>query len=85
MLRTMPILDVEIVGRLTEGMHRDLARRIADAAGEVLGSGPQATWVKLRFLDEHAYAENGGGLPSGVRPVLVSVLQGGADDRGRLA
>lgn len=70
----MPILDVEIVGPVPASARPDLARRIADAAGGVFGSGPQNTWVKVRFLEEDAYAENMGGPPPGVRPVLVSVL-----------
>ncbi|MGZ3697276.1 MAG: tautomerase family protein [Bdellovibrionota bacterium] len=68
----MPILDVEIVGASdAEG----LARRLADAAGIVLGSAAGGTWVKLRFLPRENYAENGD-LPARVQPVFVSVLLG---------
>ena len=71
----MPILDVELVGPVPERVRSGLARRIADGAGEALGSRPQGTWVKLRFLPVEAYAENAGGPPAGAQPVLVSVLQ----------
>ena len=71
----MPTLDVEIVGEVSGDVGQGLAQRLADATGEVLGSRSQGTWVKVRFLEEEAYAENGGGPPDGVLPVLVSVLQ----------
>lgn len=71
----MPILDVEIVGPVPEEVRSGLARRVADAAAAALDTRPQCTWVKLRLLDEDAYAENAGGPPAGVRPVFVSVLQ----------
>ena len=67
----MPILDVELTGE-TPADSAGLARRIADAAGDVFGTPPSRTWVKLRSL--HAYAENGAGPPAGVQPVFVSVL-----------
>ena len=72
---TMPILDVEVVGPVPESLSQDLARRIADAAGEALQSRPQGTWVRLRFLSEDAYAENGSGPGKGLCPVLVSLLE----------
>jgi phenylpyruvate tautomerase PptA (4-oxalocrotonate tautomerase family) len=81
----MPILNVELVGEVPDSVRRGLARRIADAAGEVLGSRPQGTWVTLRFLGQDAYAENAGGPPPGARPVLVSVVQAEPPSGGALA
>lgn len=71
----MPVLDVEIVARPGETITDDLARRIADLAGEVFQTPPGRTWVKLRTLPAAHYAENGGGPPEGVYPVFVSVLK----------
>jgi hypothetical protein len=68
----VPILAVTLVGPLAVA-REGLARRIADAAGEALGSRTHGTWVRLSFLDAGDYAENGG-PPHGVLPVLVSVL-----------
>ena len=69
----MPILDVEIVGEpVTDA---SLARRLADAAGAVLKSRPQGTWVRVRTLAFAHYAENEGGPPPGVSPVFVTVLK----------
>ena len=65
----MPILDVDIVG----AADLDLAQKIADAAGRVFHTPAGETWVRLRSPE--AYAENGGTLPEGVRPVFVSVLK----------
>ena len=69
----MPIVDVEIVGPLAEAARAGLAQRIADAIGVALNSRPQGTWVKVRFLDDGAYAESGAGPPEGAKPVFVSV------------
>ncbi len=80
----MPIVDVEIVGAPEARLRDGLARRIADAAGEVLRSRPGGTWVRLRYLDAAHYAENGG-APEGVRPVLVSVLQAVVPDGDALS
>lgn len=71
----MPILHVEIVGDLPEDVRRGLARRLADAAGDVLHSRSQGTWVQVRFVPRDAYAENGGDPETPVLPVLVRVLK----------
>lgn len=81
----MPILHVEVVGPLPDDVARGLAPRIAEAAGRALASRPQGTWVKLHFLDEDDYAENGGGPPPGARPVFVTVLQADLPPRSTLA
>lgn len=80
----MPILDVEFVGDV-DGERSELAARLADAAGAVFDSPPQETWVRLRFLPEDEYAENGGGPEAGVRPVFVTVLLGSPPDQETLA
>ena len=71
----MPILNVEVVGPMTDARRMNLAQRLAESAGRVLGSRPHDTWVKVTFLAEDAYAENGGGPPDASYPVLVSLLQ----------
>jgi len=71
----MPIVDVEIVLRPGESMRAGLAAEIADRCGEVFGSPPGNTWVKLRPIPCDHYAENGGGPPDGVYPVFVLVLK----------
>jgi phenylpyruvate tautomerase PptA (4-oxalocrotonate tautomerase family) len=68
----MPILHVELVGPAPKA---GLARRIADAAGEVFGTPAGQTWVRLRRVPLSDWGENGAALPKGVRPVLVSVLK----------
>ncbi len=78
----MPIVDFEIVVPDGEALATDLAQRLADAAGDVLGTESRRTWVRLRTLDETHYAENDGQEP-GVRPVFVTVLRAvrpGPDD-----
>jgi phenylpyruvate tautomerase PptA (4-oxalocrotonate tautomerase family) len=68
----MPILDVELVLAPGETPVSDLAGRLADAAGEVLGTEARRTWVKLRFIEANLYAENGGAA-EGMYPVFVTV------------
>jgi phenylpyruvate tautomerase PptA (4-oxalocrotonate tautomerase family) len=72
----MPILDIEIIDDDPPRGHypRAAARAIADEVGAVLGSGPSATWVKLRYLPRDSYAESGGDVPHEIRPTFVSVL-----------
>jgi phenylpyruvate tautomerase PptA (4-oxalocrotonate tautomerase family) len=69
----MPILDIEIVGATSEELTS--AQPLANAAAEVLKTGPSRTWVKVRGLKLSQYAENGG-MPAECRPVFVSVLVG---------
>jgi phenylpyruvate tautomerase PptA (4-oxalocrotonate tautomerase family) len=73
----MPIVDVEIVG--SESVGRDLAARLAEMAGQVFGSPPASTWVRVRLLPRHLYAENATELGCGV----CDRSQGPATDRQR--
>jgi len=69
----MPILDVEVVIAPGELLEAGLARRLAGTAGEILGSEPGGTWVKVRTLPSEQYGENGD-PQADLRPVFVSVL-----------
>ena len=69
----MPIVDVEIVG--SDSVETDLAARLADMAGQVFGSPPAGTWVRVRLLPRHLYAENGTETPDGWHSVFVTVLK----------
>jgi phenylpyruvate tautomerase PptA (4-oxalocrotonate tautomerase family) len=71
----MPIVDVEIVLLPGESMRSGLAAEIANRCGQVFGSPPGSTWVKVYGLPRGHYAENGGGPQAGVDPVFVSVLK----------
>ena len=75
----MPMLEIEVVGAMPRRVRDGLARRLADAAGDALGSRPSSTWVRLRILEAEDYAENGSDragsdAPHGELPVFVSVL-----------
>jgi phenylpyruvate tautomerase PptA (4-oxalocrotonate tautomerase family) len=69
----MPIVDVEIVG--ADPVASDLASRLADVAGKVFGSSPATTWVRVRLLPQHLYAENHTASPEGWHSVFVTVLK----------
>jgi phenylpyruvate tautomerase PptA (4-oxalocrotonate tautomerase family) len=70
----MPILDVDIVVADDEVLDAALPSQLADAAGEVFGAVAGSAWVRVRPVPRAQYAENGGGPPEGVHPVLVRVL-----------
>lgn len=73
----MPILDITIVGEQPAS-----AARIAEVAGDVLGTEPSFTWVSLHRVSE--YAENRVAAPPS--PVIVRVLlRRVPDDRASLA
>lgn len=69
----MPILDVRIVGSERD-FPDDLSQRMADAAGNALGSRQRGTWVHITFIPGRHYAESQG-QDAGVAPVIVSLLQ----------
>jgi hypothetical protein len=71
----MPILEVEVVTHPGETLPAGLASVIADQVGEIFGSNPGGTWVRLRTLAASAYAEDGGGPEPGIFPVFVSILK----------
>lgn len=79
----MPIVDIEQVA--DAGLEPGLARRLADRLGDVFGTGPGRTWVRLRRLEAEHYAEND--VPDlMVRPVFVDVtLAELPDDLSELA
>src|SRR4030042_2959922 len=70
----MPILDVEIVLHPREKVRPTLAKELADRAGEILGSAPGGTWVKVHPIPAERYAEGpGDGLE--LTPVFVTILK----------
>lgn len=69
----MPIVDVEIVG--ADSVASDLSSRLADVVGQVFGSSPGTTWVRVRLLPRHLYAENNTDSPEGWYSVFVTVLK----------
>ena len=79
----MPILDIDLVG---DGAPppEGLARELADAAGQVFGSEPNGTWVRLRSLSPSEYAENGDAYLD-AHPVLVTVIKGDVGTPDELA
>lgn len=70
----MPILNIEMVTYAGETLEADLTTRISDIAADIYSSTPGRTWVRVRLLPIHQYAENGGGPADNVRPVFVEIL-----------
>ena len=74
-LGSMPIVTVELVAESDHGSDRNLAQALADAVGHALASPPGQTWVRLRWLASHEYAENESPVSTDQLPVLVSVVK----------
>ena len=70
----MPIIDIEVVGSLRGEAASASARKLADVLGDAFGSAPGHTWVRLRWLDAAAYAENRSPMSEAQLPVFVTVL-----------
>ena len=73
----MPIIDVELVCQTEAQFCAVSASALADALGTALGSVAGRTWVRKRFLDINAYAENQVsvvGTTAADLPVFVTVL-----------
>lgn len=71
----MPILDIEIVRNPLEQIEENLSQQLANAAGDVFGSSPAATWVKIWLIDAANYAENNVFAGSENFPVFVNVMK----------
>jgi phenylpyruvate tautomerase PptA (4-oxalocrotonate tautomerase family) len=70
----MPIVDIELACASKKDATTVSSRVIADALGQVFASAPGRTWVRLRFLDRDAYAENGIAVEPSALPAFVTVL-----------
>ena len=71
----MPIVTVELVGELDHAPERNLAQVLADAIGLALASPPGQTWVRLRRLARHDYAENESIVNPDQLPVFVTIVK----------
>lgn len=71
----MPIVDVQIVCKQgADAQPAPPAQALADQLGQVFGSGPGRTWVRIHTLPDCAYAENGVGAEDDGLPAFVTVL-----------
>lgn len=73
----MPIVDIEVVTGAAgpEVVEKEALQLLADELGRLFGSDSGETWVRLRSIDQDAYAENGGVPGSPILPVFVSILR----------
>jgi len=69
----MPIVTLELVSD-DPAPPAERVQALADALGELFGSPPGATWLRIRTVNRSHYAENGarGDAP---QPVFVEVLE----------
>lgn len=68
----MPIVDVEVVAAAASA--NVSAQKLADALGQVFGTPPGRTWVRVRMLADCDYAENQATIDAEALPVFVTVL-----------
>jgi phenylpyruvate tautomerase PptA (4-oxalocrotonate tautomerase family) len=69
----VPVVEIELVRE--QGLPAGLAQALADSVGAALGAPEGTTWVRLRLLPRAHYAESGGPIPEGVKPVFVTVTE----------
>ena len=85
----MPILTIEVVGADEGDLLPGLAQALADATGTVMRSPPGQTWVRLRALAAHRYAEHNVPREPALLPVFVAILERspptGADLEARMS
>ena len=60
-------------------------QRLADALGDLFGSQPSGTWVKVRQQSRAYYAENQVMVDSDIRPVIVEILKADMEGEHDLA
>ena len=72
----MPIVDIEVVTNASETVAgKEQLQCLADELGDLFGSEPGDTWIRLRSMDRRGYAENRTLVDGRVRPTFVSVLR----------
>lgn len=71
----MPILNVEVVLLPNESLSPDLAAELANRAGDIFGSPPGSTWVKVHAIPCSQYSENGAAPLTEAAPVFVTILK----------
>jgi phenylpyruvate tautomerase PptA (4-oxalocrotonate tautomerase family) len=71
----MPIIDIEIVIASGESPEINLAAKLADRIGEVLGLPTGSIWVKLSIISSSNYAENGAEVAPDAYPIFVTILK----------
>lgn len=72
----MPIVDIEMVCKSEADFNAVSARTLADAVGHALNSEAGRTWVRMRYLDHRAYAENETEATHAADlPVFVTILK----------
>ena len=77
----MPIVDVRVVAEGRNSLPEGAARAVAEALAGVFQAPPGRVWVRLDYLSESQYAENGSAerhLPAFVQ-VLVADLPAPAE------
>ncbi len=74
----MPIVDIQVVAGTVpdpEAVGKEKLQTLTDALGSLFGGGPGSTWVRLRSIDQDAYAENHMAPGTWPAPTFVSVLR----------
>jgi phenylpyruvate tautomerase PptA (4-oxalocrotonate tautomerase family) len=70
----MPIVDIEVVCASELDFAVVSAPQLASALGDVFGTAPGRTWVRVHSLPSASYAENDSPVAAGELPVFVTVL-----------
>lgn len=82
----MPIVTIQIVASKDEDMYSAKhVVKLSDQLGSIFESDPGTTWVKLEYLDNELYAENGIPKNADIQPTFVEILKRTLPDQAHLA
>jgi len=72
----VPIVIVQCVQERTTGPYaEETVQSLSDALGQVFGSDPGTTWLKMQYLRCSDYADNAGERDFEIRPTFVEILK----------
>ena len=72
----MPIVTIEIVDRdSSRAVGSHVTQSLADQLGDIFGSAPGTTWVKISRVHESEYAENRVRPDKSVKPTFIEILK----------
>ncbi|MCG8351125.1 MAG: hypothetical protein MI924_25425 [Chloroflexales bacterium] len=72
----MPIVTIQFLEDADQSpIGHEAVQMLADALGDLFGSGVAGTWVKLTYLPRAHYAENRATVSLQQRPVFVEILK----------
>jgi phenylpyruvate tautomerase PptA (4-oxalocrotonate tautomerase family) len=81
----MPIVTIQIVCAERNEIPKERVQALADALGALFESRDGETWVRMSYLPQAHYAENGTARGPEIQPTFVEVIKGSLPAQEALA